>query len=455
MWCLIYLCCLCVAGYPVAAGLAREATKLEIAGLSVCMGPGIMGMCLIFLSMAGFRPVPREILAITSVLAVAGIIIRISRKPSAAIELRPGRTPPWWAVACFVAMGYALFSVALDALYFPMIEWDAFSMWQLKAEVLTILPLNPRPAYFTDLSVSYSHLRYPLLVPMVSAGLHAMTGTLDDLGKTISLVLFPGMIAVVYAAVRRLNGTTAALTAAALLACSTPMMRYGGSGTAETALTAFYACSVLCIVRWQETRRWGYLILTALFSAWMTWTKNEGLALAAVNAVVIAAMGPKEFRRKSFIAAAALVATVGVLYVPWIVFSWGLPQTDEDYAHKLNPVEIFSNLGKLKTVVGMMALEILNFWDWGLFWALAIILSITERHRFRNRVLATVGLLVVLQLLIYIPPPMVAPNWKVQELLTATMDRLLMHAAPAAAILIGALWPGWAGGTNNDSKDRA
>jgi hypothetical protein len=55
--------------------------------------------------------------------------------------------------------------------------------------------------------------------------------------------------------------------------------------------------------------------------------------------------------------------------------------------------------------------------------------------------------MLVLHLLVYIPPPMVVANWKIDDLLSATLDRLLMHAAPAGAILLGALWPDWAGGT--------
>ncbi len=125
-----------------------------------------------------------------------------------------------------------------------------------------------------------------------------MTGRLHDFGKSVALLLFPGMCAVTFAAVRRFNGTAAALTATALLACLQPMCRYGGSGTAEMALTAFYACSLLCLLRWRETGYWGYVVLCALFSVWMAWTKNEGLALAAINVLVLAAMKSRASRRR-------------------------------------------------------------------------------------------------------------------------------------------------------------
>jgi 4-amino-4-deoxy-L-arabinose transferase-like glycosyltransferase len=270
--------------------------------------------------------------------------------------------------------------------------------------------------------------------------MHAMTGRLDDLGKTIAMLWYPGMLAAVYCAVRRMNSRTAALTATALLACLEPFCRYGGTGTAETAITAFYACSILCLLRWQETGQWNYAILAALFSAWMAWTKNEGLALVAVNAVAMAAMGPRGNWRKSLAAAAMLALIVAVIYSPWIFYTWGLPRSDEDYAGRLNPHQILSHLGRLGTIMSGLGAELVNCWDWGLLWAIALVLAAAQWRRFRDRAVALVGILLILHLLAYIPPLLVT-NWDLGELLYVSADRLVMHVAPVGAILIGALWP--------------
>jgi hypothetical protein len=178
----------------------------------------------------------------------------------------------------------------------------------------------------------------------------------------------------------------------------------------------------------------------------MTWTKNEGLALAAINVLVIATMGPREKRTQSLAAAGILALIIAALYLPWIIFSWGLPRTDEDYAGRLNLHGIISNLHRLPAIFAGFGMEMTRCWDWGLFWLIALGLTITERAKFRHRAVAVIGVLLVLHLLAYMPPLMVT-NWKLQELLDVSSDRLLMHAAPAAAILIGLLWPQWAGGT--------
>ena len=438
MWCALYLCCLIVVGYPAAAGLARGATRMEIAALTACIGPGIMALLLIFLSMMGLPPSMREIFSITACAAVAGAVVLWRHKSPPPSNL-PEKTPSvLWIILCALAIAYGVFSVAYDALAFPVNEWDAFAIWQLKAKVLAMHPLYPRPGYFWDLSLSYSHLRYPLLVPMASAGMHAMTGRLDDLGKVISLLWYPGMLAAIYALVRRINGTTAALTATALTACLMPMCRYEGSGTAEAALAAFYACSIVCIVRWRQTQAWGYLILAALLSALMAWTKNEGLALAAINVVVIAVMGQN--RRKSLAAAATLAAIVTAIYLPWIFYTWGLPRTDEDYAAKLRLHQFIANAGRIWPAITGIGAELFDITHWGLFWEILVVLAAVQWRKFKNPAVATIGLLVALHLLAYIPP-MVVSNWKLDELLYTTSQRLILHVAPAGAILIGVLWP--------------
>ncbi len=141
---------------------------METAGLSLCMGPGVMAISLIFLSMLGLRPGRVEILALTGICLMASAILwrRDSGEPTAA----SGRVPRLWAAVCIAAIAYGMWAIALDALGYPVIEWDAFAIWQLKAQVLTLLPLHPRPTYFSNLNLSYSHLRYPLLAPMMSAG---------------------------------------------------------------------------------------------------------------------------------------------------------------------------------------------------------------------------------------------------------------------------------------------
>ena len=448
MSCALYLCCLILAGYPVAAGMARRANWMETTALTMCMGPGIAGILLIFLSMLGVRPVEAEILAISATFAVAAIVIWKFGPKREPIESCDDRPAMWWRILCFAGIGYGVFALCKDVFIDPVIEWDAFAIWQLKGLVLAVLPLHPRPAYFSNLNLSYSHLRYPLLVPMIAAGMHAMTGRLDDFGKMISLLWYPAMLLAVFATVRRMNGTAAALAATALLACAAPITHFAGSGTAEMAITAFFACSVICILRWHDTGLWGYIFLAGFFGAWMAWTKNEGLAMATANVVVVAASGGLRRWKRNLAAAAIMALIAAALYTPWIVYSWGLPRTDEDYAGRLNLHQFLASLPQVVTVLIGFGWELINWQDWGLFWIIGAALLVVERKRLRDSRIRILTGLVALQLAIYVPV-LAVTNWKLEDLMAVTLGRLFMHAAPAAAILIGGLWPAWVGGNKS------
>jgi len=91
-----------------------------------------------------------------------------------------------------------------------------------------------------------------------------------------------------------------------------------------------------------------------------------------------------------------------------------------------------------------------NWRNWGFFWLLAAILAMVQPRRFASPAVAMIGVLLGLHLLAYLPPLMVVKSWNLNDLLLVTSDRLLMHAAPAAAILIGLLLPGRAAGTSAD-----
>jgi hypothetical protein len=447
MWWVIYLIFLQSAGYAVVRRLARNRSRLEIAGLSACLGPGIFGLCLIFLSMAGVRPERTEVLSLGILAMAAATVCYFKKYANDVIERTEivGRYARLWTVACLLVIAYAAVVVAADVAIYPTMEWDAFGIWQLKGEVLAKSALEPRPAYFENVNLSYSHLRYPVLEPMISAGVHALTERLGDDGqKTPGLLMYLGLVAVVYSAVRRESGHLVAITVAAMFADLPVFFRYAGSGTAEMALTAFYGGSVVCLLRWWRDRDWGNLILMALFSTCMAWTKNEGQALAAINAVIVICLA---LSRRQWTHCATFIAIVFILFLPWLIYLRGLPRTDENYAGRLNLREIAAHVDRLPMIARETGREMVKWTDtgperltaaWGVFWFVLAAVTLVGWRRFGRGEVILLWILLGLHLLIYVPAYVVTP-WDLETLMRTTIDRLLMHAAPVAAILIGVM----------------
>jgi hypothetical protein len=465
MWCAFYLGLLFFCGYAVVAPLSKGRCRLEIAGLSACLGPALMGLLLLLLSMLGMKPSRAELLIIAIPAAAASALwLKLPAPRSRPVKRAFPPVAKFWAVLCAAGILYALVSIAADALTNPVTEWDAFAIWQLKGKLLAVYPLFPKPGYFSTLSLSFSHLRYPLLWPMISAGMHAMTGTLDDAGKMPSILLAVGLPLALYSALRESRSRAVSLAAIALMLNVSTLYNCGGSGTAEMPLTAFYGGSILCLLRWQKRGFFGDFVLAALFTAMLPLTKNEGAPLAIINALAVLFFAPMEWP-KAMRAAALFCAIVFALYLPWLLFVHGIPSSDEDYIHRLTPGLMLAHLDRLPTILAA-------FWreatfaryadhpgitaDWGLFWLILGLLAIAQWRKFKAKAVSMLGILLVLHFAAYIPPYLVVGDqWHLTELLDVTTGRLLLHMAPAAALLIGLLWPTWAEEPESRVDERA
>jgi uncharacterized membrane protein YhaH (DUF805 family) len=442
MWCAAYLLCLLLAGFGGAAWAPGPRSGWERFGLAACLGAGIVGLVLIALSMLGIGPGRFEILWFCALLFLSAVGAPGKFHLGGQAPAKPRfDVPTIWTILCLAGIGYGLFVVGANALRGPTLEWDAFVIWQLKAKVLALHPLHPMPDYFRSVALSYTHLRYPLLVPMISAGMHGMTGRADDeLGRAPYLLMYAGMGALIYGYVKSRRGHIPAITCTTLLMTVPALLQFAGSGTAEMALTAFFAASVVCILRWQDRRRGGDLALAAFFSICMGWTKNEGLALAMINVLIVFVLTPAPLGRRTLGVAVGFAAAIVAFCLPWFLYVHGLPRTDEDYFHRLRPGQIVANIRSLPLVVKSIFAQFVDWPNWELLWLLALALAIPHFYRRPSRAVITLWILSGLQLLAYIPPYLVTP-WDLNVLLPMTSSRLVLHLAPAAALLIGLQWP--------------
>jgi 4-amino-4-deoxy-L-arabinose transferase-like glycosyltransferase len=441
MWCAIYLACLLFVGFAVAASLASDRPWIERLAVAACAGPAVVGFALIFFSMIGVPPSRAVICGLAVYFAPLGFLhVRRIMEPRA--DSAPTRCNTFCIAICCLAIGYSIAVISLDVFTAPTITWDAFAIWQLKAKVLAIHALHPRPDYFTDVSLSFSHLRYPILVPMLSAGVHAMSHTLHSgLEKSPAILLTIGLGAAVYSAIRMHRGILPAAACTALVLTLPAMLNYAGSGTADLPLAAFYAASLLSLFRWQAERQNRDLLLFAIFTAALPWTKNEGIAMAAANLLVLFFLTPRprtgRYLRREIFAAILVLA----IYLPWMLYTHRLPRTDENYAQLLTPANLAAGIGRLPGILAALFGEMVALYNWGIFWLLLPAAALIKFRRTFTRPAATLWILLILQFLSLLPPFMVVANWNLAELLRVTQDRLLLHLAPAAAILIGLYWP--------------
>lgn len=212
-----------------------------------------------------------------------------SRTATAHIRTGPVR----FAIPVVVALVLTWFvSFAVTTHMRPHGSWDAVSIWNLHARLLTadddqwreFLRQGPRCAWQAD---------YPLLIPAAVARLVSLGGATD--GAAGALVAFWFAVATALlcgAIVGHLRGATQALLAVATLLGTSAFVRNSASQYADLPLAWFIMAALGCFVLYEHSghtaRRW--LLAAGLATGLAAWTKNEGLLFAAVVALTRASV---------------------------------------------------------------------------------------------------------------------------------------------------------------------
>jgi hypothetical protein len=412
MWPATYIAATLVIGLGALSLVGKRARPpVELFGFAATLGMGATGTLLIWLSMVGLRPSRWSVMAL-AVMSVAILCVRRVRVQRACEAMQ------WMLLLPAGLLVYLIIVVAAASWALPLWETDAFVIWGLKAKVLAGEALRPRPEYFTDRTLSFSHLDYPLLLPMLDAA---------GFSRLLSPLTYVALGAVVYSAVRAapLARVPAAMIVALLLGAPA-VVRWAGAGVADPLVALFAAAAVASTIRRDD------LPIAAACCAFLVMTKLEGMVLAALLCVAMLALHRSRF-------GIACVTGAILTALPWIAWSLDLPRTHEDYGSRISPANVLRNLDKLPTVLAALGRQILDLRAWGMLWPLLALAAAIGFRAFRDMRVIAVWFILIGQMLAFIVAYLVTP-WNLAELIPMTQHRLLLQIAPLTAILLGVQW---------------
>lgn len=330
--------------------------------------------------------------------------------------------------------------VCVNALAFPVYELDAVAIWGLKAKVVALESLRSDPIYFHDLSFSYSHLDYPLLLPFLIAGAYGIAGSMDDHAAKILFPLFyANMGLVIYWGLRwKISRIQSAFLTGAFMGMPV-LVRWAGSACADSLLTLFYAASALFTVKWLEEEKTSDLLMAALFVAFCIHTKNEGIAMALIILTILLIFTLARLKKERLLGLFLFVLSVFALVLPWLLWARDLPRTHENYMSKVSPRIVAENIHRATIIVPAFLKEAVRLSRWGGLWLLIAIMSVLGGKAFRKRYVIAIWLLFLMHVCAYQFIYLITP-WNVVGLITLTLDRLLLHVTPLAVLIIGYHW---------------
>jgi 4-amino-4-deoxy-L-arabinose transferase-like glycosyltransferase len=212
-----------------------------------------------------------------------------------------------------VLLGYALVGVGRR----PLLEFDGWAIWGMKARALYQLGGTDNPVFTT---AAYPPLQHPLLYPSLEAiGFRAM-GAFDPALFHVQLVVLGAAFsfALLDLLASRVPLLLAGLVTLAIMSASGTIKQLA-SGLADAPLAFFVVLGVVALARWLDTDETPVLACAALFLGAAALTKSEGALFALAAAVALLGTLAVWDRARLVRAGLAMAAMLAVL-VPWRIF---------------------------------------------------------------------------------------------------------------------------------------
>ena len=341
------------------------------------------------------------------VLLAALVVIAFEKMPK-----REPQTPIAWAATIVTLIPVVV--LLLNTFTTPLADYDGRVTWILKAKAIAREHSITGP-FFKGQTSRNAHSQYPLLMPVVAAGIFEISGTDDDrVVRPIYAFIAIAFLVVLRAALQRVAGVSAAavITAAVAWLPQFAADNDGGmtSAYSDIPLIAFVSLALLTIVR-DETliHPWRF----GLQLAFVACVKNEGIVL------VVALLILGRFSWKSLIPVVVTIAALAAWrsHIPL--------QYDENYPQLLR--HLGAKLSSYPEAAKQLLSRMFAWRVWGAFWILAALAAIKAKKTF---VIASVFVLFA-----YITTYAVT-NWTIAELAASSAHRLLLHLVPFAAMLM-------------------
>lgn len=315
-------------GILLALGLApwRASGMLGAFGLAYLTGASVVPIVLIVLLVIGVPFTLETFLIVALLCAGAGAFRPEARPEDAASRRQAWWRRPWrswpvdvWVAGAFVVLFGAFALVGLlSAFEMPLNEWDAWSIWTRKAQMLTMHD-SLVGEFWTASSYSWVHLDYPLQYPVWEALHFRAAGEFDTqaLLRHVWLLLVAFVWAVAYLLRERVRPVVWAPLL--LLAAAAPgVWQQLLTGYADVPMAIFVCLGAISLALWLSESDWRLLGLAAIMLAAAASVKNEGLmAAAALLAVAGTIAWARRLDLRQFgIAAAAVVVAI----LPWRIW---------------------------------------------------------------------------------------------------------------------------------------
>lgn len=277
--------------------------------ISLGAGVGLGLTSCVYFAMLLAGVASRAALFAVELIAIAALAMLLRKQRTVADEVAPPQSSSWiWALRIAAGVGVVCISLSFSesTATNPNGEWDAFSIWNVRAKYLAGGSPAWRNAFGGNLAAGMTgaaHPGYPLLLSASIARVWTLTGapfdstTSDAAPAAISLLFALAAYGLLAGALASAVGEMFGWLALLVLIATEAFATQAASQYADLPL-AFFILATIAVAAAAERAGWppGLLALTGLVAGLAAFTKNEGLPFLLLTAIVILWRAPKSKR---------------------------------------------------------------------------------------------------------------------------------------------------------------
>jgi hypothetical protein len=348
-------------------------------------------------------------------------------------------------VVLLAALAWRAWLLATDATLHPVLPWDAWAVWEMKARAWVLAghaaPYVPfgRWLVLPEVDVrTAAAWNYPEALPWTLTWFAADAGWVEPWINLAWPGLWACLLVTHYAQWRALGVSGVHALAGVYLLASLPLLdaHVALGGYADLWVAALMSLGSLAWLRWRETGERRQLLVVAAVIALLPMLKLEGAVWSIVLGVatVFGAL-PSRMRSKRFLVGAAVAAIVIALCVslsvPWIAV-----------ARQYVRGSIALDGGRVGQSLLALANALWGQWNWNLLWfALPAALLWKRAQWTRSTTVRRMFALVAVPLLLIVGLFALTTASRYAQSYSA-VNRLLLQLTPAlVGLLVLALWP--------------
>jgi hypothetical protein len=286
--------------------------------------------------------------------------------------------------ALFAVAAWVLVVAGRAFVVSPLVMWDGWVVWAMKARVLYELPGDAAGILRGS---TYGAPSYPIAMPELEAlGFRALgrfDGTVIDL-QLLGLAF--GLLGAMWSLSRNRARSVVVGIAALAVVTAPQFLVQLGTNYVDIPLAVYVAAMLLAAARWLTGDDGpGALTCFVVFGGMAAMLKNEGtmFATAAILALLLTtALSDRGRLRRALVASAAVLA----IALPWRLYgaAYDVPTPDYDLRNLFDPGFLADHAERVRPVVSELVSEMTDLGRWGLLsyaCALALLAGLVAARR--------------------------------------------------------------------------